>query len=237
MKESNSEGSVDPVRAVSALDDPSRRKIYQYARDARRPISREQAAEAVGISRKLAIFHLDKLVEVGLLVTHYDAGNRVRKVGRTPKVYEPAAIDIAVTIPERQYGALAEILVQALVTERPGETARDAASRAAHERGRLFGESARSDLRGGKLGPERALTLAESALRGRGFEPYRESPACVRLANCPFHPLAERETEAVCGINYEFLRGFLSGAGASRVEAVQAPRPGECCVQLQAASG
>lgn len=234
MKETKSEDSVDAVRAVSALDDPSRRSIYQYARAARHPISREQAADAVGISRKLAIFHLDKLVEVGLLVTHYDAGHRVRKVGRTPKVYEPAPIDISVTIPERQYGVLAEILVQAVVSERLGETGLEAASRTANEHGRLLGESARSELRAGRLGPERALTLAEASLRDRGFEPYRDGPACVRLANCPFHPLAAQETEAVCGINYEFLKGFLSGAGASRVQAVQAPRPGECCVELRA---
>jgi predicted ArsR family transcriptional regulator len=60
----------DPaIRAVAALDDELRRGMYAFIRKARRPVTREEAAASVGISRKLAAFHLDKLVEVGLLRT------------------------------------------------------------------------------------------------------------------------------------------------------------------------
>ena len=56
----------------------------------------------------------------------------------------------------------------------------------------------------------------------------------MRLRNCPFHPLAERAPDLVCGLNLEFLGGFLEGLGADAVEATLAPAPGECCVEVRA---
>ncbi|HET9140843.1 MAG TPA: transcriptional regulator, partial [Actinophytocola sp.] len=66
-----------------------------------------------------------------------------------------------------------------------------------------------------------------------GFEPTRPTPTCVRLRNCPFHPLAAKAPELVCGINHAYLGGFLAGLHATTVDAVLAPRPGECCVELR----
>src|SRR4029079_9771279 len=59
------------VSALAALDDDLRRQMYLEIRQRRRPVSREEVAEAVGVSRKLAAFHLDKLVDRGLLVATY----------------------------------------------------------------------------------------------------------------------------------------------------------------------
>ncbi|HEU5271133.1 MAG TPA: helix-turn-helix domain-containing protein, partial [Jatrophihabitans sp.] len=69
------------IRAVAALADSVRQELYDYVRAARTPVSREQAAEATGISRKLAAFHLDKLVAIGLLRVHAAPAGR-RTVGR-----------------------------------------------------------------------------------------------------------------------------------------------------------
>ena len=74
------------IRAVAALEDQLRRGMYTYIRQAARPVSRDEAGGAVGISRKLAAFHLDKLVEAGVLSAHYAPLSWIRKVGRTPKV-------------------------------------------------------------------------------------------------------------------------------------------------------
>ena len=49
------------------LADDLRRRMYEFIRRADGPVSRDEAAAAVGISRKLAAFHLDKLVDAGLL--------------------------------------------------------------------------------------------------------------------------------------------------------------------------
>lgn len=208
--------------------------MYEFIRAARRPVTRDEAAEAVGISRKLAAFHLDKLVAAGVLRARYAPASGIRKVGRTPKVYEPSGTDIRVSIPERSHDILAAILVDAVLGEQSGETAREAALRAARGRGEQIGAAERSRARPGRLGAERALTLASTLLEQRGFEPAREASTCVRLRNCPFHPFAAQAPEAVCGINHAFLAGMVDGLQAPSVEAVLDPRAGECCVELRA---
>jgi hypothetical protein len=51
--------TADPaIRAIAALDDDLRWGMYEFIRAARRPVTRDEAAAAVGISRKLAAFHL-----------------------------------------------------------------------------------------------------------------------------------------------------------------------------------
>jgi predicted ArsR family transcriptional regulator len=223
------------IRAVAVLDDELRRGMYIFIRQTRRPVTRDEAAASVGISRKLAAFHLDKLVEAGVLCARFQAVGAIRKVGRTPKVYEPAEADIRVSIPQRQHDVLAAILLDAVLAEGETESARDAAVRVARERGQEIGALEREQARPGRLGAERALTLASGILERCGFEPAREAPTCVRLRNCPFHPLAARAPDLVCGINHAFLGGLLSGLEAHAVQAALEPRPGECCVELRPA--
>jgi predicted ArsR family transcriptional regulator len=176
-------------------------------------------------------------VAAGLLRSRYDSPGGIRRVGRKPKVYEPADMDIRISIPERRPDILAEILVDAVLTEEPGEDARSAALRTARRRGEELGAAERARTRPGRLGPERSLTLSEAVLEQHGFEPHREAPTELRLLNCPFHPLATRSPELVCGINHAFLDGFLTGLEAAGIDAVLAPRPSRCCVELRAASG
>lgn len=221
------------IRAVAALDDDTRRALYEAVRAARRPVTREEAAASVGTSRNLAAFHLDKLVEAGLLRAHYEHDGARRRVGRSPKLYEPADGDVSVSLPERRPDVLAGILVDAVLTERTGETARESALRVAHEHGVATGTTHRQALRPGRLGPERALTLCEGILRAGGYEPARISPREVRLRNCPFHPLAAQEPELVCGLNHAFVNGVLAAVDSPRVQAVLEPRAGECCVELR----
>jgi predicted ArsR family transcriptional regulator len=207
--------------------------MYEFIRAARRPVTRDEAAAAVGISRKLAAFHLDKLVDAGALRAGYQPAGRV---GRTPKVYEPSGTDLRVSIPRRSHDILADILLDAVLTEGDQENARDAALRVARQRGHDVGAAERQRARPGRLGTERALTSASGLLEQAGFEPAREAPARVRLRNCPFHPLAGRSPQMVCRINQAFLAGLLDGLGASTVAAVLDPRAGECCVELHAAA-
>jgi predicted ArsR family transcriptional regulator len=225
----------EPISALAALDDPLRRGMYEHIRHARHPVTRDEAAEVVGISRKLAAFHLDKLVTAGLLRTRYEFAGGIRKVGRAPKVYEPSDLELRVSIPPRQHDVLAEILLDAVLDEGDGETARAAVLRTAHRHGEALGTAEREQARPGRLGAERALTLASAVVERHGFEPDRETPTCLRLRNCPFHPLAAKAPELVCGMNQAFLSGLLDGLQAAAVEAVLDPRAGECCVELRPA--
>lgn len=210
---------------MTALVDPSRRALYDYVRRAGHPVSRDEAADAAGMSRGLAAFHLDKLVGVGLLCARYQAPpGRPRGRGRAPKVYEPAGDGVAVTVPERRYQLIAEILAAA-VDDDPTH-ADEAAVRHASDRGRAIGAAVRAD--------EHANLLA--ALARLGFEP-EHTTGRVLLHNCPFHALAASHTALVCGLNHAFLTGLLDGLNADDHQAVLAPHPGRCCVELIASPG
>ncbi|NUR93379.1 MAG: transcriptional regulator [Nonomuraea sp.] len=215
---------------VSVLGEESRHAMFDFVRRAGRPVTRDEAAASVGISRKLAAFHLDKLVAAGLLRAGYAAP---AGVGRRPKVYLPGETEIQVSIPERRHAFLAELFLDAVLTQGDGESGAQAAIRTARERGTDLGAAERDRSRPGRLGAERALTYCQRMLERHGFEPVREGPAAIRLRNCPFHPLTARAPELVCGMNQGFLSGYLDGLQAGGVEAVLDPQPGECCVRLR----
>jgi predicted ArsR family transcriptional regulator len=219
------------ITALALLGDEQRRRLYGFVRREHRAVSREEAAASVGISRKLAAHHLDKLVAAGLLAARYGPQNGIRKVGRAPKLYEVAEASIQVSIPERRHEELSRILMAAVLHT---SSAGQAAMRAAAQRGQQLGRAARDRLRPGRLGPERALTITEQLLSEHGFEPARPEPAEIELLNCPFHPLAAEAPELVCGINHAFLGGMLAGLEAGSVTAELRPQPGRCCVRLRA---
>lgn len=221
----------DRWTAAAALVDRSRRALYDYVRRAGHPVTREEAAQATGVSRALAAFHLDKLVEVGLLRARYEPPpHRRRTRGRTPKVYEPAperldARDgLVITIPERRYRLMAEILADA-VAQHPADAGR-AAREHAHQRGRDLGRRLR----------EQAAGEVSEVLSELGFEPAPAPEGEVLLHNCPFHALATRHTALVCGLNHALLTGLLAGLGVDRVRADLVPRPDACCVTLRPAA-
>jgi predicted ArsR family transcriptional regulator len=230
------------VAAVAALDDHVRRGLYEAVQRARRPVTRDEAAAAVGISRKLAAFHLDKLVSVGLL-TSGAATRTARRVGRAPKVYEPVQETIDVSIPPRAYADLASILVQAVADQAQGETASEAGCRVAALRGRAAGADAVRGVRG-RLGVERAFAVTCDALSAEGYAPYetpgaaasrrRPHDRAIRLRNCPFHLLADQAPELVCRINGAFLSGLLDGLRAEPLTVHPTPPDGECCAEIRA---
>jgi predicted ArsR family transcriptional regulator len=159
-----------------------------------------------------------------------------RRVGRVPKRYRPVRTTVTVNLPARSYGELATVLVLATATQAESETPEDARHRISRARGRELGASIqRGDLRG-RLGAERAMTLLEAVLRQEGFEPYRSRPGCLRLANCPFHPVTDCSPALVCGINVDYLAGLLEGLGVESLTATFAPLPDECCVEIRSAT-
>lgn len=221
--------------AIGALEDDLRRRMYIFIRRQGTPVSRDEAAGHVGISRKLAAFHLDKLVERGLLTAHYGRlpGRSGPGAGRSSKLYEPSDLEVDVSLPERRYDIIGEIMVAALDQE-SSEPPREAAKRVAFERGQAIGDEIRGQMRLRPPGSERALSIAEETLSEYGFEPYREDAETISLRNCPFHTLADQAPELVCGLNREFIDGLLRGLGNDSVEAALLPTPGRCCVKLRA---
>jgi predicted ArsR family transcriptional regulator len=212
---------------VAALIDPVRRALYEHVRRQKHPVSREEAADAVSVSRTLTAFHLDKLVDVGLLRARYEAPSGKRGRGRTPKVYEASADGLNLTIPARQYELAGQILADA-IAESPNDTSAEV-RRQAFQRGQQIGQSARPGSEDRVVGPAEAC----KALAEMGFEPRMGQE--MLLDNCPFHALAQRRRELICGLNQAFVEGLLSGLGAHALQARLVPRAGACCVTVTVA--
>lgn len=206
----------DSLSGLSALTDPVRRQLYEHVAAQDRPVRRDDAAEAAGVSRTLAAYHLDRLAEAGLLVTSYarPEGQGGPGAGRPAKLYQRARDEVSVTIPPRTYALVAQLLADAVASDQPGEV-RTAVMAAAESEGR-------------KAAGEDAGLL--EALEQRGYEPVVTGDGDVGLRNCPFHQLAQRHVQLVCGLNHALLRGVLAGRGEDPDRAELAPRAGRCCV-------
>src|SRR5260370_25002977 len=110
--------SVSPggpdLASLSTLDDPVRRRLYEIVILHTGPVGRDEAASAAGIGRALAVYHLDKLVESGLLSASYQrpAGRTGPGAGRPAKVHPRSDREFAVTVPPRQDELAARLPVQ-----------------------------------------------------------------------------------------------------------------------------
>src|SRR5437868_8151395 len=102
----------------SALADPVRRELYRWVVAQAEPVSRDQAASGAGVPRHTAKFHLDRLVDQGLLETEFRrlTGRAGPGAGRPAKLYRRAARELAVSLPPRHYDTAADLLASA-VTE------------------------------------------------------------------------------------------------------------------------
>lgn len=223
------------IAGIAALEEPARRALYVHVVDRGGGVSREAAAAAVGIARALAAFHLDRLVEAGLLVVEFRrlTGKTGPGAGRPAKLYSRAPDQVAVSLPPRSYGLVAGLFAEAL--DRQSVQAR----RDLHRIARAFGRQlARATPDGGAGAGRRGMRATVTALQTLGYEPVTRADGEVRLRNCPFHALTERHKDLVCGTNLALLAGLVSGgAGAGKFEAVLDPQPGMCCVLLRPVRG
>ena len=89
------------LAALSNLDDPLRRRLYDYVTECDAPVSREQAAAAVDVGRTLAAYHLDKLADADLVTVSYrrPAGRSGPGAGRPAKFYTRATTEMTVSVP------------------------------------------------------------------------------------------------------------------------------------------
>lgn len=218
---------------VAALGEPVRRALYRYVAAQPEPVTREQAAAAVGVAQHTAKFHLDRLVDGRLLEAGYrrPPGRGGPGAGRPAKVYRRSGADLDVSLPERRYGLAGRLLVKAVArAERTGSPVSDALRSVATEEGRSAGTRAAPDP-GAGAGREAVEAGVLDVLAAAGYEPRRDRDG-ITLANCPFHALAQEATELVCGMNHAYLEGVLDGAGATALDARLDPAPGRCCVRL-----
>ncbi|MEV7525181.1 helix-turn-helix domain-containing protein [Streptomyces sp. NPDC091371] len=225
---------MEDIDAIAVLQDPVRRRLYEYVTAQGREVGRNEAAEANGVARTLAAHHLDRLTEAGLLESGSRrlTGRSGPGAGRPAKVYTRARGEWAVSLPARDYRTAAELLAEA-------------AEQAGLDAGLCAAARRRGEALRGSAAPCGGIEEAMEVLAARGYEPHLEAVGgvegadgtagaaerVVRMRNCPFHAVAERFPPLVCGMNLALLEGLLGESGP--VRARMDARPGQCCVVVE----
>ncbi|HEY0904562.1 MAG TPA: helix-turn-helix domain-containing protein [Marmoricola sp.] len=224
--------SAADMAGLAALADPLRRRLYRFVARSPEPVGREQAADAVGVPVHTAKFHLDRMVQDGLLDVEFRrlTGRTGPGAGRPAKLYLRSDREFAVSLPERRYDVLSEVLAAAAAASVEQRAPVDeVASVVAHDYGARMVEGRTGDATGG-VG---ALERVAEALDDVGYEP-RIVEGVMVLENCPFDRAAREHTALVCGLNLDFVRGVVDGLGCAEVDATLEPSPGRCCVSARA---
>jgi predicted ArsR family transcriptional regulator len=228
--------TIDPVEAVALLEEPNRRRIYELVTVNREAISRDEAATELGISRELAAFHLERLLQAGLLDAEYRrrGPRKGPGAGRPSKLYRRSSREVSVSFPQRHYDVAAELLATAL-DRLDAPSSAEVVAAVAREQGAHVGQEARHGA-GPRPGKRRLRTALLDLLRGSGYAPEVD-PASGRvcLRNCPYHTLAESHRTLTCGMNLAWADGVADALGDFGLRPELDPKPGYCCVVFQPA--
>lgn len=217
--------ATDPAHgdlaAISSLDDPTRRRLYEYVAAQAVPVTRDEASTGLDLDRSVAAYHLDKLVDEGLLAASFarPPGRGGPGAGRPAKRYERTDAEFSVSVPPRDYQLAAELLARAAEDDPSLATALERAAAG-------FGRELVGEVTG---------TALVELLAAQGFEPYDDG-GTIRLRNCPFHRLARRHTELICGMNVAMLGAVAEALGTTH-DAVLDPAPDRCCVAFVPTEG
>jgi predicted ArsR family transcriptional regulator len=223
------------IAGVASLAEPQRRALYRYVVSREDPVSKDEAAAAMGVARSVAAFHLDRLVADGLLTTEFRrlTGRQGPGAGRPAKLYRRAEGDLSVSLPTRQYDLAAGLLARAVDdATRTGTPVGEALTRVATDRGRALGERAR-EAAGKRPSRRTRVDAALAVLTDQGYEPRTQGREVV-LKNCPFHALVDEQRDLVCGMNLDLLSGMVDALGDDVLAARLEPTEGNCCVRLRA---
>ena len=213
----------------ASLADPQRRRLFLFVASTMHSVGREEAAHALGLTLAAAAFHLDRLVEAGVLAAEYrrPPGRSGPGAGRPAKRYRAVRAEYLFSVPERRYEIIAAVLARAVA-----DAAADsipiskAVRRAASNFGRAIGTNV-APIEDDD--PSDAMTRIADLLAVWGYEPRLE-PGCLTTMNCPFAGLVEESGDLVCRVNLRLLKGVLKGAGATRLVARGGPGNARCCV-------
>jgi predicted ArsR family transcriptional regulator len=229
----NDTGVADQVATIALLDEPTRRRVFEFVSANREPVGRDDVARQLGISRELAAFHLERLVNGGLLMAEYRrrSGRTGPGAGRPAKLYRRSDRELAISFPPRHYEAAAEVFAEG-VTRLEDPAAVAAVADVARERGADLGLEARRNA-GARPSRRRRLSALLELLTRAGYEPaVDQARGAVTLRNCPYHALVADHRELTCGMNLAWAQG-VAGALDAPLQPVLTSKPGICCVEFQ----
>jgi predicted ArsR family transcriptional regulator len=214
----------EQVKGIAALDNAISRNTYRLVID-QSWVSRDEVADALNVARSVAAFHLEKLVDSGLLKVRYErrTGRTGPGAGRPTKLYGRSEREFDLSLPPRRYDLAGALLADAVtLAEENGTPISKAVTLVSREAGELVGTNC-----------EDGIDLV-SVLESHGYEP-RVQDRMIKLLNCPFDVLAQQHRDLVCGMNLDFLNGIVAGMRTPTAFAPRlAPEPGYCCVRFDA---
>ena len=212
------------VKGIAALENVLSHNTYRLVID-KGWVSRDEAADALDVARSVAAFHLEKLVDSGLLKVRYErrTGRTGPGAGRPSKLYGRSEREFDVSLPPRRYDLAGALLADAVtLAEENGTPISKAVTLVSRDAGELVGASCEDNID------------LVSVLERHGYEPNVQD-RMIKLLNCPFDGLAQQHRNLVCGMNLDFLNGIVTGMGIATAFALQlAPEPGYCCVRFDA---
>jgi predicted ArsR family transcriptional regulator len=194
---------IDVDRAISALQDPTRRRILLDFFVHQSEWTVEDVASAVGIHRTVAHRHLERLVSLGYLAI----GQRRGRSGKPAKLYRLTGQEIEVSYPVRRFARLAALLAGSLRAHGHDgiQTAREA--------GRQYGASFITR-------PANSTGAVLRRLAPLGAEYKSVAQDQVLAQNCIFRQACAVAEEVVCELHAGLLEGAFQEAGLSvRTEA------------------
>lgn len=227
------------ISSIAALDQPLRRSLYRLLSERDGWVTRDEAAEAIGVARSVAAFHLDKLAEAGVVEITFErtTGRTGPGAGRPAKLYRRGTGELSASVPDRRYDLAGSLLATAIAeADRTGVPVAHCLTAAAKAAGREIAEEATA-MTGALTRREDRRRAVLELLTRHGYEPVllNKRSGEIALVNCPFHRLAQEHRSLVCGMNFDFLAGLLEGMGpGDRLDAQLAPEQGYCCVRIKA---
>lgn len=221
------DGLAQQISKVGALTDPIRRALYHFVAHQPGSVSRDQAAEGVDVPRHTAKFHLDKLVDEGLLITEFRrlTGRSGPGAGRPAKLYRRVRNEISVSLPRRRYDFASQVLADAVERALVGTPIQQALTDAVRE-------GARAVTEGWPRAGGTELEQVEALLSRLGYEP-RVDAGAIKVRNCPYQQISAEHPALVCPMNREFVEAAAHELGCTGL-AVESAGPGTgCCVRVR----
>ncbi len=201
-------------RLVTALHDPTRRRILLALLRDRTPRTVDELSHLAGVHRTVAFTHLERLTDLGYL----EKSRRRGRLGKPASLYSVRAGVLSMSYPPRQFVTLTSILANGLISlgNQGSTVAKEAAVR--------FGE---------QLAVPGASSVAEALLPLRRFgADYGVDGDRILAGNCIFLEACTQAREMVCRVQAGILEGALRGAGISAAVEPQGPLPLHGCAYV-----